>query len=163
MRYRWHITLEKTMYVQGHAEVLHWCFRTTSCALHNTNLAVATRGIKTARAWVSSRHRLFCRYKIMGPLQTVEENGPWTPKWSVDHPHLMWIWHSFPYHFRPQAVPPVEFTYKNDRVSLAFVEASIQNPVASKGSICKDVRIYPAECRGRRCTYRGKLVVCLLS
>ncbi|KAG5266530.1 hypothetical protein AALO_G00233170 [Alosa alosa] len=57
-----------------------------------------------------------------------------------------------------QAIPPLEFTYKNDRIALAFVEASIQSPMANKGSICKDMRVFPAECRGRRCTYRARIV-----
>lgn len=58
-----------------------------------------------------------------------------------------------------QAIPPLEFLYKGDRISLSFVEAAIHNPSVAKGGICKDLRVYPAECRGRRCTYRGKLVV----
>ncbi|XP_066535596.1 DNA-directed RNA polymerase I subunit RPA2 [Hoplias malabaricus] len=57
-----------------------------------------------------------------------------------------------------QAIPPLEFTHKGDRISLAFAEASIQSPLVAKGGICKDLRVFPAECRGRRCTYRGKLV-----
>lgn len=40
-----------------------------------------------------------------------------------------------------------------------FVEVAIHNPTVAKGGICKDLRVFPAECRGRRCTYRGKLVV----
>lgn len=61
--------------------------------------------------------------------------------------------------FFVQAIPPLEFLYKGDRISLSFVEAAIHNPTVAKGGICKDLRVYPAECRGRRCTYRGKLVV----
>ncbi|KAL7889768.1 hypothetical protein AOLI_G00020260 [Acnodon oligacanthus] len=57
-----------------------------------------------------------------------------------------------------EAIPPLEFTCKGDRISLAFVEATIHNPAVAKGAICKDLRVFPAECRGRRCTYRGKLV-----
>uniref|UniRef100_A0A4W6D2E0 DNA-directed RNA polymerase n=1 Tax=Lates calcarifer TaxID=8187 RepID=A0A4W6D2E0_LATCA len=57
-----------------------------------------------------------------------------------------------------QAIPPLEFMVKNDRISLSFVEATIYNPVVSKGSICREMRVFPAECRGRRCSYKGKLV-----
>uniref|UniRef100_A0AAR2KEB1 DNA-directed RNA polymerase n=1 Tax=Pygocentrus nattereri TaxID=42514 RepID=A0AAR2KEB1_PYGNA len=61
-----------------------------------------------------------------------------------------------------EAIPPLEFMCKGDRISLAFVEATIQTPTVAKGAICKDLRVFPAECRGRRCTYRGKLTICLL-
>uniref|UniRef100_A0A8C9R8U0 DNA-directed RNA polymerase subunit beta n=1 Tax=Scleropages formosus TaxID=113540 RepID=A0A8C9R8U0_SCLFO len=57
-----------------------------------------------------------------------------------------------------QAIPPFEFTFRNDRITLAFVEAVIHKPVVAKGTVCQDPRVFPAECRGRRCTYRGKLV-----
>uniref|UniRef100_A0A7N6F8Z0 DNA-directed RNA polymerase subunit beta n=1 Tax=Anabas testudineus TaxID=64144 RepID=A0A7N6F8Z0_ANATE len=57
-----------------------------------------------------------------------------------------------------QAIPPLEFTVKNDRISLSFVEATIYNPVVAKGSVCREMRVFPAECRGRRCSYKGKLV-----
>uniref|UniRef100_A0A6Q2WY42 DNA-directed RNA polymerase subunit beta n=1 Tax=Esox lucius TaxID=8010 RepID=A0A6Q2WY42_ESOLU len=57
-----------------------------------------------------------------------------------------------------QAIPPLEFMFRNDRISLAFVEATIFKPVVGKGSICRDLRVFPAECRGRRCSYRGKIV-----
>ncbi|XP_069743803.1 DNA-directed RNA polymerase I subunit RPA2 [Narcine bancroftii] len=56
-----------------------------------------------------------------------------------------------------QAIRPLEFNYKEDRISLVFVDAVISPPMVSKGSICNDMRIYPAECRGRRSTYKGKL------
>uniref|UniRef100_A0A3B4Y8X7 DNA-directed RNA polymerase n=1 Tax=Seriola lalandi dorsalis TaxID=1841481 RepID=A0A3B4Y8X7_SERLL len=61
-----------------------------------------------------------------------------------------------------QAIPPLEFTIKNDRISLSFVEATVYNPVVAKGNICKEMRVFPAECRGRRCSYKGKLTVCTL-
>ncbi|XP_016417235.1 DNA-directed RNA polymerase I subunit RPA2 [Sinocyclocheilus rhinocerous] len=57
-----------------------------------------------------------------------------------------------------EAIPPMEFMYKGDRISLSFVEAIIHTPAVSKGGISSDLRVFPAECRGRRCTYRGKLV-----
>ncbi|TNN33626.1 DNA-directed RNA polymerase I subunit RPA2 [Liparis tanakae] len=57
-----------------------------------------------------------------------------------------------------QAIPPLEFAFKEDRFSLAFVEAAVYNPVVAKGSICREMKVYPAECRGRRCTYKGKIV-----
>ncbi|XP_078068409.1 DNA-directed RNA polymerase I subunit RPA2 [Mustelus asterias] len=56
-----------------------------------------------------------------------------------------------------QAIPPLELNYKNERISLAFVDAFISPPMVPKGSICSDLRVYPAECRGRRSTYKGKL------
>uniref|UniRef100_A0A6I8SZL6 DNA-directed RNA polymerase subunit beta n=1 Tax=Xenopus tropicalis TaxID=8364 RepID=A0A6I8SZL6_XENTR len=56
-----------------------------------------------------------------------------------------------------QAMKPLEFTYKNDKVALQIVDAVITPPLVPKGSICKEQKIYPAECRGRRSTYRGKL------
>ncbi|XP_054646633.1 DNA-directed RNA polymerase I subunit RPA2 [Dunckerocampus dactyliophorus] len=57
-----------------------------------------------------------------------------------------------------QAIPPLEFTLKNDRIGLSFVEAAIYQPVVSKGSVCREMRVFPAECRGRRCSYKGKIV-----
>ncbi|XP_072292632.1 DNA-directed RNA polymerase I subunit RPA2 [Eucyclogobius newberryi] len=57
-----------------------------------------------------------------------------------------------------QSIPPLEFTFRNDRVSLAFAEAVIFPPSVAKGSVCKEMRVFPAECRGRRCTYRGRVV-----
>ncbi|KAM9365251.1 DNA-directed RNA polymerase I subunit RPA2 [Pholidichthys leucotaenia] len=57
-----------------------------------------------------------------------------------------------------QAIPPMEFMFRNERIGLSFVEATISSPVVAKGSICRRVKVFPAECRGRRCTYRGKLV-----
>ncbi|XP_028844972.1 DNA-directed RNA polymerase I subunit RPA2 [Denticeps clupeoides] len=57
-----------------------------------------------------------------------------------------------------QAVPPFEFMFRNDRITLAYVEATIQKPVVNKASVCNELRVFPAECRGRCCTYRGKLV-----
>uniref|UniRef100_A0A8C5M9Q9 DNA-directed RNA polymerase subunit beta n=1 Tax=Leptobrachium leishanense TaxID=445787 RepID=A0A8C5M9Q9_9ANUR len=56
-----------------------------------------------------------------------------------------------------QAMRPLEFAFRNDHVSFAIVDASISPPMVPKGNICKEARIYPAECRGRRSTYRGKL------
>lgn len=59
-----------------------------------------------------------------------------------------------------KAIHPLEFTLNGDRISLSFVEAVVQTPSVAKGGISKDLRVFPAECRGRRCTYRGRLVVC---
>uniref|UniRef100_A0A665TZI2 DNA-directed RNA polymerase subunit beta n=1 Tax=Echeneis naucrates TaxID=173247 RepID=A0A665TZI2_ECHNA len=58
-----------------------------------------------------------------------------------------------------QAIPPLEFMVKNDKITLSFVEATIQQPSVAKGNICRELRVFPAECRGRRCSYKGKLVV----
>lgn len=60
-----------------------------------------------------------------------------------------------------QAITPLEFTCKNERISLSFVDATIYNPVVAKGNICKEMRVFPAECRGRRSSYKGKIVVSL--
>uniref|UniRef100_A0A8B9XH33 DNA-directed RNA polymerase n=1 Tax=Bos mutus grunniens TaxID=30521 RepID=A0A8B9XH33_BOSMU len=56
-----------------------------------------------------------------------------------------------------QAVPPFEFAFKDERICLTIVDAVISPPAVPKGSICKELNVYPAECRGRRSTYRGKL------
>ncbi|XP_055099086.1 DNA-directed RNA polymerase I subunit RPA2 isoform X5 [Symphalangus syndactylus] len=56
-----------------------------------------------------------------------------------------------------QAIPPFEFTFKDERISFTILDAVISPPTVPKGTICKEVNIYPAECRGRRSTYRGKL------
>lgn len=61
----------------------------------------------------------------------------------------------------PQSIRPLEFTVRNERISIAFVEATIYSPMVAKGSICRDMKVFPAECRGRRCSYKGKLVVSL--
>ncbi|TRY55888.1 hypothetical protein DNTS_029133 [Danionella cerebrum] len=57
-----------------------------------------------------------------------------------------------------EAIPPLEFMYRGERVSMSFVEAIIHPPAVSKGGISRDLRVFPAECRGRRSTYRGKLL-----
>ncbi|XP_061634769.1 DNA-directed RNA polymerase I subunit RPA2 [Phyllopteryx taeniolatus] len=57
-----------------------------------------------------------------------------------------------------QAIPPLEFSVKGERISLAFVEAAVYPPTVSKGNVCREMRVFPAECRARRCTYRGKMV-----
>ncbi|XP_066467946.1 DNA-directed RNA polymerase I subunit RPA2 [Tiliqua scincoides] len=62
-------------------------------------------------------------------------------------------------HRAVQAIPPLEFAFKNDQITLAIVGAVISPPVVPKGSICKELKVYPAECRGRRSTYRGKITV----
>ncbi|XP_056423537.1 DNA-directed RNA polymerase I subunit RPA2 [Hyla sarda] len=58
-----------------------------------------------------------------------------------------------------QAMKPLEFNFKNDHVAFDIVDAVISPPMIPKGSLCKEPKIYPAECRGRRCTYRGRLTV----
>uniref|UniRef100_A0A5F8GEE6 DNA-directed RNA polymerase n=1 Tax=Monodelphis domestica TaxID=13616 RepID=A0A5F8GEE6_MONDO len=55
------------------------------------------------------------------------------------------------------AIPPLEFAFKDERITLAIVDAVVSPPMVPKGSICKELKVYPAECRGRRSTYRGKL------
>ncbi|XP_021567519.1 DNA-directed RNA polymerase I subunit RPA2 isoform X4 [Carlito syrichta] len=56
-----------------------------------------------------------------------------------------------------QAIPPFEFAFKDERISLTIVDAVISPPTVPKGTICKELNVYPAECRGRKSTYRGKL------
>lgn len=58
-----------------------------------------------------------------------------------------------------QAIPPFEFAFKDERISLTIVDAVISPPSVPKGTICKDLNVYPAECRGRKSTYRGRLTV----
>lgn len=58
-----------------------------------------------------------------------------------------------------QAIPPFEFAFKDERISLTIVDAVISPPSVPKGTICKELNVYPAECRGRRSTYRGRLTV----
>ncbi|TKS85282.1 DNA-directed RNA polymerase I subunit RPA2 [Collichthys lucidus] len=57
-----------------------------------------------------------------------------------------------------QSIPVLEFTFRKDRISLAFVDATLCSPVVSKGSISREIKVFPAECRGRKCSYKGKLV-----
>ncbi|KAE8280355.1 DNA-directed RNA polymerase I subunit RPA2 [Larimichthys crocea] len=57
-----------------------------------------------------------------------------------------------------QSIPVLEFTFRKDRISLAFVDAALCSPVVSKGSISREMKVFPAECRGRKCSYKGKLV-----
>uniref|UniRef100_A0A8D2B421 DNA-directed RNA polymerase n=1 Tax=Sciurus vulgaris TaxID=55149 RepID=A0A8D2B421_SCIVU len=56
-----------------------------------------------------------------------------------------------------QDIPSFEFAFKDERISLTIVDAVISPPTVPKGTICKELNVYPAECRGRRSTYRGKL------
>uniref|UniRef100_A0A8C7M8H8 Uncharacterized protein n=1 Tax=Oncorhynchus kisutch TaxID=8019 RepID=A0A8C7M8H8_ONCKI len=49
-----------------------------------------------------------------------------------------------------QAIPPLEFMLRNDRISLALAEATIYKRVVGKGSICRDLIVFPSECRGKR-------------
>lgn len=58
-----------------------------------------------------------------------------------------------------QAIPPLEFMLNGERIGLAFVEAVVHPPAVSKTSVCREMRVFPAECRGRRCSYKGKMVV----
>ncbi|XP_049584732.1 DNA-directed RNA polymerase I subunit RPA2 [Syngnathus scovelli] len=57
-----------------------------------------------------------------------------------------------------QAIPPLEFMVKGERISLAFIEATVHPPTVSKGSVCREMRVFPSECRARRCSYKGKIV-----
>ncbi|XP_075920649.1 DNA-directed RNA polymerase I subunit RPA2 [Petromyzon marinus] len=57
-----------------------------------------------------------------------------------------------------QAIPPIEFMVNGNRLSLAFADTSISPPMVGKAAVCRDMRVFPAECRARRATYRGKLM-----
>ncbi|XP_023573130.1 DNA-directed RNA polymerase I subunit RPA2 [Octodon degus] len=58
-----------------------------------------------------------------------------------------------------QAIPSFEFAFQDERISLTIVDAVISPPTVPKGTICKELSVYPAECRGRKSTYRGRLTV----
>lgn len=60
-------------------------------------------------------------------------------------------------------IPPCEFALPNgDRVKLELKDAFIGNPMISKGTIgVVTPQVYPAECRNRGTTYKGKLDVSL--
>ncbi|XP_048792652.1 DNA-directed RNA polymerase I subunit RPA2 [Lagopus muta] len=58
-----------------------------------------------------------------------------------------------------QDIPPVELALKDDRVALTVVGIAISPPVVPKGTLCQEVKVFPAECRGLRSTYRGRLTV----
>ncbi|XP_077463108.1 DNA-directed RNA polymerase I subunit RPA2 isoform X1 [Stigmatopora argus] len=57
-----------------------------------------------------------------------------------------------------QAIPPLEFMSKDVRITLSFVDVSIFPPAVTKGNVCRETRVFPAECRSRRCSYRGRVV-----
>lgn len=58
-----------------------------------------------------------------------------------------------------QDIPPVELALKDSRVALTVVGVAISPPVVPKGTLCQEVKVFPAECRGLRSTYRGRLTV----
>lgn len=60
-----------------------------------------------------------------------------------------------------KSIRPLEFKVNDDKFSISFVEATMHGPMVAKGGICRDINVYPAECRGRRCSYKGRLVVSL--
>ncbi|KAM6916058.1 DNA-directed RNA polymerase I subunit RPA2 [Xenentodon cancila] len=57
-----------------------------------------------------------------------------------------------------QTIPPLEFMSNNDKITLTFVEATICSPAVAKGNICSETKVFPAECRGRRCSYKGRVM-----
>lgn len=59
----------------------------------------------------------------------------------------------------PQDIAPLEFALRDSRVSLAIAGAAISPPMVPKGAVCREVKVFPAECRGLRSTYRGKITV----
>uniref|UniRef100_A0A8C0U105 DNA-directed RNA polymerase subunit beta n=1 Tax=Cyanistes caeruleus TaxID=156563 RepID=A0A8C0U105_CYACU len=54
-------------------------------------------------------------------------------------------------------VPPVEFALKDKRLALVLVGVSIAPPAVPAGTVCQERRVFPAECRGLRSTYRGRI------
>lgn len=58
-----------------------------------------------------------------------------------------------------QDIAPLEFALRDSRVSLAIAGAAISPPMVPKGAVCREVKVFPAECRGLRSTYRGKITV----
>uniref|UniRef100_A0A8C9FMC1 DNA-directed RNA polymerase n=1 Tax=Pavo cristatus TaxID=9049 RepID=A0A8C9FMC1_PAVCR len=58
-----------------------------------------------------------------------------------------------------QDIPPVELALKDSRVALTVVGVAISPPLVPKGTLCQEVKVFPAECRGLRSTYRGRLTV----
>ncbi|KAI0241254.1 DNA-directed RNA polymerase I subunit RPA2 [Lamellibrachia satsuma] len=62
-----------------------------------------------------------------------------------------------------QEIIPVEFGLENgQRVALSIKDAMIYTPLVPPNSNCTSMKVYPAECRERGCTYRGKLNVQLV-
>lgn len=48
----------------------------------------------------------------------------------------------------------------NDKIALWFEDVSICQPTVPTGTIgVKNYKIYPIECRQRRATYKGKIIV----
>lgn len=58
-----------------------------------------------------------------------------------------------------QDLSPLEFALKDSRVSLAVAGVSIAPPAVPAGTVCQERRVFPAECRGLRSTYRGRITV----
>ncbi|OXB80837.1 UNVERIFIED_CONTAM: hypothetical protein H355_003748 [Colinus virginianus] len=58
-----------------------------------------------------------------------------------------------------QDIPPLELALKDGRVALTVTGAAISPPLVPKGTLCQEVKVFPAECRGLRSTYRGRLTV----
>ncbi|OXB68365.1 hypothetical protein ASZ78_015305 [Callipepla squamata] len=58
-----------------------------------------------------------------------------------------------------QDIPPLELALKDGRVALTVTGAAISPPFVPKGTLCQEVKVFPAECRGLRSTYRGRLTV----
>ncbi|KAJ8024605.1 DNA-directed RNA polymerase I subunit RPA2 [Holothuria leucospilota] len=60
-----------------------------------------------------------------------------------------------------QNIPPVRFALPNgERITLSYKDASIGYPSVAKGNVyAKEHKVYPAECRGRGCTYGAPLNV----
>lgn len=53
----------------------------------------------------------------------------------------------------------MEFALKDTRVALTLVGVSIAPPAVPAGTLCQERRVFPAECRGLRSTYRGRITV----
>lgn len=53
----------------------------------------------------------------------------------------------------------MEFALKDTRLALTLVGVSIAPPAVPAGTVCQERRVFPAECRGLRSTYRGRITV----
>lgn len=58
-----------------------------------------------------------------------------------------------------QDLSPLEFALKDSRVLLVVAGVSISPPAVPVGTVCQERRVFPAECRGLRSTYRGRITV----
>ncbi|GFV26919.1 DNA-directed RNA polymerase I subunit RPA2 [Trichonephila clavipes] len=57
-------------------------------------------------------------------------------------------------------IPPLEIGLPNgDRIQVNIINAAIGMPGVKQGTIAKTIKVYPAECRNRCVTYKGRLLL----